>query len=63
MNNFSTRDHAVLTAIRTLPTGTPMIVGLAESLKMTQREAGAAVVRLMRAGKIRAGMTGLYLAS
>lgn len=61
MNSFCTNDRVILATLRTLPIGKPMIVGLAEALKMPPRAAGAAVVELIRAGKIRVGLSGLYL--
>lgn len=61
MNSLSTNDDVILAVIRTLPVDKPMIVGLAESMKMPPRAAGSAVARLVRAGKIRVGCSGLYL--
>ena len=61
MNSFSTNDDAILAVLRTLPVGKPLIVGLAESMKMPPRAAGSAVARLVRAGKIPVGRSGLYL--
>lgn len=63
MNARPASEAVILSVLRTFPPDKPMIVGLAETLKISPRAAGSAVANLIRDGKVKRGAAGLYLPS